>query len=151
MTKAEKSEKKFEAVVFVVNSPGGSPVYSSLIGDRVANFAKNRNVPYYTFADDVAASGGYWILCMGKSKIKVYADCSVLGDQVCLHPTSLIGSIGVVSQTLAFKGVLEKNKIELHQFRTGEKLIEAVFDPFGRTEIDEVMKQKLRAIQEEIF
>lgn|ERR1719362_1321228 len=64
--KAEQSKRKIEAVAFVVNSPGGSPAYSSLMGDRVREFAKIRKVPFYTFAEDYAASGGYWLLCMGK-------------------------------------------------------------------------------------
>lgn len=70
-------------MAFVINSPGGSPVYSSLMGERVASFAKNNGVPLYTFAEDVAASGGYWLLC--------------IGDTVYAHETSLVGSIGVVS------------------------------------------------------
>ena len=64
--RAQPQVEKMEAVAFVINSPGGSPVYSSLIGERVASFAKNNGLPYYTFAEDVAASGGYWLLCQGK-------------------------------------------------------------------------------------
>ena len=83
VAKAEQSKRKIEAVAFVVNSPGGSPAYSSLIGERVCQFAKNRNVPVYTFAEDYAASGGYWLLCMG--------------DEVYAHNASIVGSIGVIS------------------------------------------------------
>ena len=84
-------------MAFVINSPGGSPVYSSLMGERIKAFAKNRDMPLYTFAEDIAASGGYWLLCIGTH---TYA-----------HPSSLVGSIGVISQAAAFQGVLEKNKI----------------------------------------
>ena len=66
VAKAEQSTKDIKAVSFVINSPGGSPVYSSLMGERVKAFAKNRDLPLYTFAEDVAASGGYWLLCIGK-------------------------------------------------------------------------------------
>merc|ERR1712060_411799 len=98
VAKAEKAQPKhLKAVSFVINSPGGSPVYSSLIGERIASFAKNSNVPLYTFSEDVAASGGYWLLCMG--------------DEVYTHETSMVGSIGVISVATAFKGVLDKNKI----------------------------------------
>ena len=73
VSKAEAATegKDVQAVAFLVNSPGGSPVYSSLMGERVAAFAKNRKVPLYTFAEDYAASGGYWLLCMGKSTSKL--------------------------------------------------------------------------------
>mmetsp|Transcript_10755 Transcript_10755/g.13455 ORF Transcript_10755/g.13455 Transcript_10755/m.13455 type:complete len:93 (+) Transcript_10755:119-397(+) len=87
--KAELSDRKIKAVAFVVNSPGGSPAYSSLMGDRICQFAKIRNVPFYTFAEDYAASGGYWLLCMG--------------DEVYGHDASLIGSIGVISAASAYK------------------------------------------------
>ena len=85
-------------MAFVVNSPGGSPVYSSLMGERVLAFAKNRKIPLFTFAEDYAASGGYWLLCMG--------------DHVYSHPASLVGSIGVISATAALRGIYDKNKIK---------------------------------------
>lgn len=48
-----------EAVALVVNSPGGSPVQCSLIGELVDGLATKTKVPVLTFAEDVAASGGY--------------------------------------------------------------------------------------------
>ena len=56
---------------------------------KVAEFAKERNLPFYTFAEDVAASGGYFILCAGET---VYA-----------NEHSLVGSIGVISLNAATK------------------------------------------------
>jgi ClpP class serine protease len=53
------------------------------MGDKIKLFAKQKKIPYYTFAEDVAASGGYWLLCTGE---KVYANQS-----------SVVGSIGVIS------------------------------------------------------
>jgi len=52
-------------VAFLINSPGGSPVYSSMMGQKLISYAEGLSVPYYTFAEDVAASGGYWLLCTG--------------------------------------------------------------------------------------
>ncbi|HSV29417.1 MAG TPA: S49 family peptidase, partial [Candidatus Omnitrophota bacterium] len=50
--------KRLAAVALVVNSPGGSPVQSSLIGQRIRQHAAERNVPVVAFVEDVAASGG---------------------------------------------------------------------------------------------
>jgi ClpP class serine protease len=54
-----------------------------MMGQKLISFAKDKKVPYYTFSEDVAASGGYWLLCTG--------------DQVYANKSSLVGSIGVIS------------------------------------------------------
>ena len=50
---------KPSAVALLINSPGGSPVQSSLIGARIRRLADETKVPVYAFVEDVAASGGY--------------------------------------------------------------------------------------------
>lgn len=54
-----------KALGVVVNSPGGLPAQSDLICRKLKLFAKRRGIPLYTFAEDVAASGGYFVLCIG--------------------------------------------------------------------------------------
>ena len=64
--------RNVRAVALVVNSPGGSPAQSSLIMKRVQQLRKqHHNVPVYTFVEDLAASGGYYIACAGD---KIFAD-----------------------------------------------------------------------------
>ena len=46
------------AVALVINSPGGSPAQSALIGARIRAFAEEKNLPVYAYVEDVAASGG---------------------------------------------------------------------------------------------
>ena len=53
--------KRNKAVVLVINSPGGSPVQSEFLADRIINLSKEKNIPVITFVEDVAASGGYWL------------------------------------------------------------------------------------------
>ena len=83
--KALKSKKRIKAVAFSINSPGGSPVYSDLMASKILDYAARKNVPLYTFAEHVAASGGYYLLCIGAPG-KVYS-----------APDSVVGSIGVIS------------------------------------------------------
>lgn len=64
---------------------GGTPVQSNLIFQRIKQLAKDNNKKVYTFIEDVAASGGYYIACAGD---EIYADES-----------SIVGSIGVVTQS----------------------------------------------------
>lgn len=71
----------------------------------------------YTFADDVAASGGYFILSIGD---KVYVDSS-----------SLVGSVGVIAQWLGVKNLMDSKKIEQRNFATQKNLIMDLFSPFN--------------------
>src|SRR6201982_3435920 len=52
---------RLAAVAIVVNSPGGSPVQSALLYRRIRQLAEEKRVPVIAFAEDVAASGGYWL------------------------------------------------------------------------------------------
>jgi cation:H+ antiporter len=49
------------AVALAINSPGGSPAQSSLIGARIRRLAEEKSLPVFAFVEDVAASGGYWL------------------------------------------------------------------------------------------
>src|ERR1700680_3096782 len=49
------------AVAMFVTSPGGSPVQSALLYRRIRQLADEKRVPVIAFAEDVAASGGYWL------------------------------------------------------------------------------------------
>ncbi len=51
--------KGIPAVAISINSPGGSPVQSKLIHDRIRQLAEKHKVEVFTFCEDVAASGGY--------------------------------------------------------------------------------------------
>jgi ClpP class serine protease len=80
-------EKAFDknplAVCLQINSPGGSPVQSELIANRIITLSKEKSIPVYSFVEDMAASGGFWLSCAGQ---EIYASKS-----------SIIGSIGVIS------------------------------------------------------
>lgn len=116
---AEPIEKAFtlprlKAVALAVNSPGGSPVQSSLIAGRIRALAEENDVPVYAFCEDVAASGGYWLACAA--------------DEVYANGASIVGSIGVISAGFGFPAVLEKLGIERRVYSAGER--KAQLDPF---------------------
>ena len=50
--------KGAKAIALAINSPGGSPVQSALIHDRIRLLADEKMMPVYVFCEDVAASGG---------------------------------------------------------------------------------------------
>ena len=85
---ADQIERAFaldglKAVALAINSPGGSPAQSALIAGRIRQFAAEKNVPVLAFAEDVAASGGYWL--------------ALAGDEIFATEGSILGSIGVIS------------------------------------------------------
>ena len=114
--------KKLTAIILIINSPGGSPVQSDLITKKITNIAKNKKVPIYSFCEDVAASGGYWLACMGK---EIYA-----------LESSIIGSIGVISQGFGFTEAIKKLGIERRVHTQGEN--KSVMDPFSQEKKEDI-------------
>lgn len=102
------------AVALAISSPGGAPTQSALIGDRIRGLAAEHEVPVLAFCEDVAASGGYWLACAA--------------DEIVAHPTSLVGSIGVVSGGFGLHDVIERHGIERRLHTAGEN--KARLDPF---------------------
>ena len=105
--------RNLTAVALAINSPGGSPVQSALIAKRIRALADENNVPVFAFAEDVAASGGYWLACAAD---EIYADDS-----------SIIGSIGVVSGSFGFTELIKKIGVERRLHTAGDK--KAILDP----------------------
>jgi signal peptide peptidase SppA len=130
-------ERAFElpdlkAVALAVNSPGGSPVQSALIARRIRALAAEHDVPVFAFAEDVAASGGYWLL--------------TAADEIYADESSIIGSIGVVTAGFGFPQVLKRLGIERRVHVSGRH--KAALDPFRPEDADEV--EHLKTIQEDI-
>ena len=122
--------KNAPAVVLQINSPGGSPVQSRLIYERIRSLATEKSRKVFAFAEDVAASGGYILACAGD---EIYADGS-----------SLIGSNGVVSSGFGFTDLIGKLGVERRVYTAGEN--KAQLDPFRPENPDEVVR--LKKIQE---
>jgi serine protease SohB len=121
-----------KAVALLINSPGGSPVQSSLIFNRVRALAEEKKLPVYAFAEDVAASGGYMLACAAD---EIYAD-----------PSSIVGSIGVISSGFGFVGLIERLGIERRVYTSGES--KSMLDPFRPENSEDV--QRLLALQKEV-
>lgn len=112
--KAAFAPRRLAAVALVINSPGGSPVQSSLIGKRIRDHAAERKVPVVAFVEDVAASGGYWL--------------AAAADEIIADPSSIVGSIGVVSAGFGFTDALQRLGIERRVHTQGER--KRMLDPF---------------------
>ncbi|WP_208440803.1 S49 family peptidase [Bartonella raoultii] len=106
--------KKAPAVAIVINSPGGSPVQSRFIFKRIRDLAEENNKKVLVFIEDIAASGGYMIACAG--------------DEIFADPSSIVGSIGVVSASFGFPELLKKIGVERRVYTAGKNKV--TLDPF---------------------
>jgi signal peptide peptidase SppA len=106
--------RNLKAVALAVNSPGGSPAQSSLLFRRIRQLAEEKDVPVVAFAEDVAASGGYWL--------------ALAADEVFAEETSLVGSIGVITASFGFVDVMRKVGVQRRLYTAGEN--KSLLDPF---------------------
>lgn len=120
------------AVALVVNSPGGSPVQSNLIFKRIRALAEEHDKKVIVAVEDAAASGGYMI--------------AVAGDEIIADPSSIVGSIGVISAGFGFKGLIEKIGVDRRVYTSGKNKI--ILDPFKDENESDI--EYLKSIQEEI-
>jgi signal peptide peptidase SppA len=120
------------AIAISLNSPGGSPVQSRLIYKRIRDLAAEKNRTVLMFVEDVAASGGYMI--------------ATAGDEIIADPSSIVGSIGVVSASFGFPELLKKAGIERRVYTAGRN--KAVLDPFQPEKKEDV--DRLKALQLEV-
>lgn len=104
----------FDAVALLINSPGGSPVQSSLIAARIRRLADDHHIPVHAFVEDVAASGGYWLACAA--------------DDIWADPASIVGSIGVISAGFGLDGFIERHGVERRVHTAGTS--KSFLDPF---------------------
>jgi signal peptide peptidase SppA len=125
--------ERLDAVCLCINSPGGSPVQSELISKRLTSLAKELGVPIYSFVEDVAASGGYWLACAG--------------DKIFANKSSIIGSIGVISSGFGFHEAIGKLGIERRVIAEGKN--KSVLDPFQPAKSSDV--KLVKDLQKKIY
>src|SRR5437763_4428302 len=105
---------RLSGVALSISSPGGSPVQSALLFRRIRQLAEEKGVPVFAFAEDVAASGGYWL--------------ALAGDEIYAEEASLLGSIGVVSAGFGVHRLIERFGIERRLHTAGER--KSLLEPF---------------------
>lgn len=114
------------AVALAINSPGGSPVQSSLIAARIRRLAAEKSVPVHAFVEDVAASGGYWL--------------ATAADDIWVDPSSVVGSIGVISAGFGAPVLLARQGVERRVHAAGRS--KSMLDPFLPEKEEDVARLK---------
>jgi len=123
---------KLPTVAVVVNSPGGSPVQSNLIFRRIRQLAKEKDKRVYVFCEDIAASGGYFL--------------ALAGDEIYADPSSIVGSIGVISAGFGLDKFIDRFGIERRVHTAGKD--KGALDPFRPERPEDVAL--LRELQRDV-
>ncbi len=124
--------KHVRAVCLQINSPGGSPVQSAQIATRIRQLSKDNKIPVFAFAEDIAASGGYWL--------------ALAADEIYADAMSVVGSIGVISAGFGFQDLIAKMGVERRVHAQGAH--KSFLDPFKPENPDDLAR--LDAIQKDI-
>jgi protease-4 len=106
LEKAEKDDE-IKALLIKINSPGGTVTASDIILHLLNTYKESSKVRIYIQVMDLAASGGYYI--------------ALAGDEIIAHPTSLIGSIGVIALKVNLQELMAKIGVSWEIVKSGDK------------------------------
>lgn len=126
-----RKDSTIKAVVFRVNSPGGSAQSSDIIERELALLMENK--PVVVSMGDYAASGGYWI--------------SAKANKIFTNNTTLTGSIGVFSMVPNFQKAMNKhlsvnaesvNSNKYSDLMSGYRPLESAESEFLRSAVEKI-------------
>ena len=104
-----------QAVVLLINSPGGSPVQAGIINDELRRLKALHQKPVYAVVEESCASAAYYI--------------AVAADKIYVDKASIVGSIGVLMDGFGFTGLMDKLGVERRLMTAGEN--KGFLDPFS--------------------
>jgi protease-4 len=108
-------DKGAQAVVLLINSPGGSPVQAGIINDEIHRLKALHNKPVYVVVEETCASAAYYI--------------AAGADKIFVDKASVVGSIGVLMDGFGFTGLMDKLGVERRLMTAGEN--KGFMDPFS--------------------
>ncbi len=104
-----------QAVVLLINSPGGSPVQAGIINDEIKRLRVKHKKPIYSVVEESCASAAYYI--------------AAATDRIFVDKASIVGSIGVLMDGFGFTGLMDKLGVERRLMTAGEN--KGFMDPFS--------------------
>lgn len=113
LTEAFEDENA-EGVVIKISSPGGTPVQSNLIRERIERLKQETGKRVIVVGEESMASGAYLI--------------AMAGDKIYAQSATIVGSIGVRMTSFGASGLIEKVGVERRIYTAGEKKVS--LDPF---------------------
>jgi protease-4 len=127
------NDDNVKAVILRVNSPGGTVTASDIMYQTVLRFKEKTKKPVIASLQDVAASGAYYISCGS--------------DRIIAHPTSVVGSIGVIFNTINIEGTLSKIGVKTEAIKSGP--LKDMGSPFR--ELDPASRAVMQGMVDEYY
>jgi len=113
---AAERDRNVKAIVLRINSPGGTVTGSDTIYQLLRRFKQRTGKPIIASAQEVAASGAYYI--------------ALASDKIIVQPTSIVGSIGVIFNSFEFSGTMAKLGVRADAIKSGKfKDIGSLYKP----------------------
>ena len=104
-----------QAIVLLINSPGGSPVQAGMMNDEILRLKTLHKKPVYAVVEETCASAAYYV--------------AVSADKIYVDKASIVGSIGVLMDGFGFTGLMDKLGVERRLLTAGEN--KGFLDPFS--------------------
>jgi protease-4 len=130
-----------QAVVLLINSPGGSPVQAGIINDEIVRLKALHRKPVYAVVEETCASAAYYI--------------AVGADSIYVDKASVVGSIGVLMDGFGFTNLMDKLGVERRLMTAGEN--KGFMDPFSpqtekqrafaQTMLDQIHQQFIQVVK----
>jgi protease-4 len=121
-----------QAIVLLIDSPGGSPVQAGIINDEITRLKALHNKKVYAVVEETCASAAYYI--------------AAAADNIYVDKASLVGSIGVLMDGFGFTGLMEKLGVERRLITAGSN--KGMLDPFSPQ--DEAQRAYIQSMLNEI-
>ncbi|MCP4644939.1 MAG: signal peptide peptidase SppA [bacterium] len=102
-----REDENIEAILLRIDSPGGGVTATDIVYNELMRYKEDEEVPIVAALMQMAASGGYYLACTS--------------DRIVAHPTTLTGSISVISHHLNVEGLMGKVGVESEVIKTGDK------------------------------
>lgn len=134
LLKELKKQDHLKGILLTVDSPGGGVTASDRMYEELRRFKEEKKVPVVAVFEDVAASGGYYV--------------AMASDHIMAHPTSITGSIGVISHFYNFSELMGHVGVEVSTIKSlnhqGKESFKDIGSPYRKMRPEErELMQKL--------
>ncbi len=127
LLKQLEKQDHLKGVLLVVDSPGGGVTASDRMYDELKHFKEKKKVPVVAVFEDVAASGGYYV--------------AMAADHIVAHPTTITGSIGVISHFYNFTELMGKVGVDVNTIKSlnweGKESFKDIGSPYRKMKPEE--------------
>ena len=104
LLKQLRKQEHLKGILLMVDSPGGGVTTSDRMYEELRRFKADKKVPVVAVFEDVAASGGYYV--------------AMAADHIMAHPTSITGSIGVISHFYDVSQLMGRVGVEVNTIKS---------------------------------